>query len=114
MANLPDETLTTIFNLQRRLFQIIDLAKAAELNLVRQYGETEATLSELEQINNAQERARTSYTRLSRLLLLVAESQPTASYATMNLLEQSLERAQATADATQATIEETKRNYNLP
>lgn len=114
MANLPDETLTTIFNLQRRLFQIIDRAKAAELNLVRQYGETEETLAELEQIDNAQERARTSYTRLGRLLLLVAEYQPTANAATMNLLEQSIEIAQATVAATQATIEETKRNWNLP
>ena len=87
MANLPDETLTTIFNLQRRLFQIIDRAKAAEFNLVRQYGETEETLAELEQIDNAQERARTSYARLGRLLLLVAEYQPTANAATMNLLQ---------------------------
>ena len=114
MANLPDETLTTIFNLQRRLFQVINRAKAAEFNLLQQYGETEETLPELEQIDNALERARNSYTRLGRLLLLVAESQPTANSATLNLLEQSIERAEATANATEATIQETKRNWNLP
>lgn len=114
MANLPDDTLTTIFNLQRRLFQIIDRAKAAEFNLLQQYGERDATLPELEQIDNALERARTSYTRLGKLLLLVAESQPIANSATLKLLEQSIEIAEATADAIEATIQETKRNWNLP
>jgi hypothetical protein len=88
MADLPNETLASIFNLQPRLFQIINQAKAAE-------------------------RARISYNRLYQLLLLIAESQPVASYATMNLLYQSIEQALATVPAAEATVEEIKRDWNL-
>jgi len=47
------------------------------------------------------------------LLLLIAESQPVASYATMNLLYQSIEQALATVPAAEATVEEIKRDWNL-
>ena len=114
MANLPNETLTTILYLQRRLFQIINQASAAEFNLAEEYGETETTLGELEELKNVIERARTSYTRLYRLLLLVGESQPIADSATINLLEQSIAQAEATADASEASTQEIKRNWNLP
>lgn len=114
MANLPDETLTTVFYLQRRLFQIINQASAAEFNLAEEYGETEATLGELEELKNVIERARTSYTRLYRLVLLVGESQPIADSATINLLQQSIAQAEATADASEASTQEIKRNWNLP
>ena len=113
MADLPNETLASIFNLQPRLFQIINQAKAAEFNLFQQYGETERSLPDLEQLNNAAERARISYNRLYQLLLLIAESQPVASYATMNLLYQSIEQALATVPAAEATVEEIKRDWNL-
>jgi hypothetical protein len=47
-------------------------------------------------------------------MLQVAESQPFANYATLNLLYQSIELAEQTADAVEATAKETKRNWNLP
>ena len=34
MANLPEKTLTTIFNLPKQLFYIIDEATATDYNLV--------------------------------------------------------------------------------
>jgi hypothetical protein len=114
MANLPQETLATLFTLQRRLFQIINLATAAEFKLAERYGETEETLLELEELKNTAERARLSYNRLNALLLRVAESQPVATSATINLLYQSIEQAQATAEAGEPSIQEVKRNWNLP
>jgi hypothetical protein len=113
MANLPPETLYLITNLLPRLFEVINLATATEYNLFEQYGETAATIYELEQINNALERARSFYNRLYVLTLQVAESQPVASSATLNLLLQSIEQAQATADAVEATAQETKRTWGL-
>ncbi len=86
---------------------------ATEFSLFEQYGETEETLSELEQIKNAAERARLFYNRLYGLVLQVAESQPVANPAIVNLLQQSMEQAQATADAVEGTVQETKRIWNL-
>lgn len=40
MAKLPDEILTTIFNLQRQMAEGIEEASAAEWALLEQYGET--------------------------------------------------------------------------
>lgn len=113
MSNLPDETLTTIANLRPRLFQVINLATETEFSLFEQYGETDETIGELEQVRNAEERLRTLYNRIYGLVLQVAESQPAANSATLNLLYQSIEQAFATAYAVEATAQETKRNWNL-
>jgi hypothetical protein len=113
MANLSDEVLIKVANLLTRLFTVINLATATEYQLFEQYGENEQTLPELEQISNATERARTSYNRLYGLVLQVAESQPIASSRLINLLDQSIERAQATADAVEATALESKQVWNL-
>jgi hypothetical protein len=78
-----------------------------------QNGENEQTSPELEQVSNATERARTSYNRLYGLVLQVAESQPFASSRLINLLDQSIEQAQATADAVEATALESKQVWNL-
>jgi hypothetical protein len=53
------------------------------------------------------------YNRIYGLVLQIAESQPVASLATLKLLQQSIEQAQATADAVEATVQETKRIWNL-
>lgn len=96
MAKLPDETITTVFNLQQRLLERIDEATATGLNVFEQFGETAVTVSELEQLDNVRERTTSSYSRLHTLLLRIAESQPVATSATLNLLAQSIEQAQAT------------------
>lgn len=44
MAQLPEQTTTTVLNLQRRLLAIIDQAAAIDFLILEQYGETEATL----------------------------------------------------------------------
>jgi formylglycine-generating enzyme required for sulfatase activity len=113
MANLPDEILTTISNLLPRLFQVINVVMETEFSLFEQYGEKDETMGELEQVRNAEERLRTSYNLIYWLMLQVAESQPAANSATLNLLYQSIEQAVATAYAVEATVQETKRNWNL-
>jgi len=92
---------------------MINLTTATEFALFEEYGETEDTLPELEQIRNAMERARVFYNRLYGLLLRIAESQPVVSLATLRLFEQSIDLAQATADAVEATVQETKKTWGL-
>lgn len=114
MANLPKETLTIIANLLPRLFEVINFAKFTEFQLFEIYGETDETIGELQEVSNAAERARSFYNRVYSLVLQIAETQPVANHATLDLLYQSIEMAQATSDATVATATETKRNWNLP
>lgn len=114
MADLPEETLRTIANLLPRLFKVINLALQAEFKLMERYGETEETIEELDELKNAAERVRIYYNRLYGLTLQVAESQPVANSATINLLYQSIEQAEATADAGEASVQEIKRSWNLP
>jgi hypothetical protein len=114
MAKLPDETLTIIFNLLRQLAEGIEEASATEWALFEQYGETEVAIPELEELQNSRERLTEPYSRLHTLLLRILESQPTATAAMLNLLIQTIEQAQAAADAAQASVREVKRNWNLP
>lgn len=85
-----------------------------EFNLFEQYGETDETFLELEELRNVTERVRLFYNRLYGLTLQVAESQPFASSATLSLLRLSIEQAQATADSGEASVLEIKRSWNLP
>ncbi len=113
MAKLPDEILTTIFSLQRQLAEGIEEASAIQWKLFEQYGETEETIGELEELDNARERLTTLYSRLNKLLLRILESQPTASAAMLNLLSQTLGQGEATTSAANASVREIKRNWNI-
>lgn len=114
MANLPEETLTTVLNLQRRLLQLINKATATGFIILEQFGETEETIPELDELQNVGERVTSYYIRLYRLLFQVAESQPVATSAMLNLLAESIAQTQAIADAGEASTQEIRRNWNLP
>ena len=114
MAKVSPQTLTIIFNLQRRLVELIDQAKTAEYHLFEDYGEAEETIPELEQLQNGAERLRNPYSRLATLTLAIAEAQPIAPTAMINLLAQTVEEASASSDAVEASIMEIKRSWNLP
>ena len=115
MADLPDRTITIILELQRRLVQLINQAGTTELSVFEIFGETEATASSvLEQLTNIRERATSSYSHLSNLLLRISEFQPIAPAATtIELLTQTIEQAKATAEAGEATVREAKSDWNL-
>lgn len=114
MAQLPDETIATVLNLQRRLLAIIDRSTAVQFIIFEQYGETETTIIALDDLQNVSERADTYYLRFYTLLRRIAGSQPYADAAMLELLYRSIDEAQATADALEATIQEEKRNFNIP
>ncbi|MBW4623129.1 MAG: hypothetical protein KME17_27700 [Cyanosarcina radialis HA8281-LM2] len=113
MAKLPNETLTTIFTLQRQLIEGIDEAAATESTIFEQFGETEVTLSVLEQLQNIRERLVGPYSRLASLLPRIAEYQPTAPVDVLDLLYQTIEQAQIARDASAASVREAQRDFNL-
>ncbi len=112
MAKLPETTVKIIFDLQRQLLERINEATATEAIVFGRFGENETTL-ELDQLQNSRERTTSSYFRLYTLLLKVAEAQLEANSATLDLLAESIEQAAAINSATQASIQEIKRDWNL-
>ena len=114
MATLPDEIVNRVLDLQKQLLSVIDKTTATAFILLERYGETEKTLVSLNDLDNIRERANIYYSRLYTLLLRISDAQPFASSAILELLERSMDEAQATIDASKATITEEKRNWNLP
>jgi hypothetical protein len=78
VTKLSDPILTQIFTLQRRIIESIDATTALEFRIFEQWGETAETLTELEELQNIEERLRTQHTRLNTLLLTTVRSQPFA------------------------------------
>lgn len=112
MALLPNEIIVTVFELQQQLLNIIHEAAATQFIILERYGETDVTLMDLEQLDNVRERADNYYPRFSTLLRQIASSQPSASPATMQLLQRSIEDAQSTVSALEATIREVKEDWS--
>jgi hypothetical protein len=113
MAELPLPLTNTVLNLQQRLLSIINRATTTGFTIVEQYGETEATIIALDQLQNVREKATTYYSRFYTLLLRIAESYPVAPNAMLDLLTRSIDEAQAIIDAAEGTIQEAKRDWNL-
>lgn len=113
MANLPENTINTVFILQRRLLQLGHEASATAFVILEQFGETGVTTISLVQLDNVREKATTYYSRLYRLLWQITESQPVATSATMELLARSIEETEGIADAGDATVRETKSDFDL-
>ena len=113
MAQLPEEITTKVLNLLKELLTIINDATTANYIILETYGETETTIIALDDLDNARDRAYTYYSRLHNILGRIAESQPIANNAMLNLLDRSIEEAEATIEATKATIMEEKRSFDL-
>lgn len=110
MANLAEETIITVFNLERRLWELINQTTAIAWEILEQYGETEETIPAFEQLDNLKERLINPYSRLHTILLRVGESQPIATTAMLDILAITIEQAQATVEAAYASVQEVKRD----
>ncbi|MBD2186483.1 hypothetical protein [Aerosakkonema funiforme] len=114
MANLSEQTKVNIFNLLKRLGEMIDEAGKTETVIAEQLGETEITVSTLDDLQNVRERLRNPYTRLCTLYLQISQFQPTAPAAVLDLLYQTIEDAEAAIAASDASIREAKTDFELP
>ena len=113
MAKIPDETLRTVLSLQGQLLGVINEAKATEYRILVEFGETETTIATLEALQNTTERLRNSYSRLHILMLRVAEAQPLADTATLELFGRAIDQAQASLDSAVASVREAKGDVGL-
>lgn len=113
MAELSDELFETTFTLLKQLAVTINLASATEWNILEQYGETEATITELDELSSVRERLSERYVGLNNILLRVMAIQPVAPQAMLESLVKVTQKAQAMIDSANASIREVKRNWNL-
>jgi hypothetical protein len=113
VAEIPPETIAKILQLLGRLSILIDRASAAELSIFNTYGETEEIVSVLDQLQNTKERGVDAYTRLSGLMLKISGFQPSAPTTMLEMLTRSLEIAEATVDAGEASVKEAKSDWNI-
>lgn len=113
MAELSSEILATVATLQGQLLAIINEATAVDFLLTRNVGETAATIESFEDLASIREKATGIYSRLSVLLLRIAEYQPATPIAMMQLLIATIEQGQEARPALVRSIEEVKLNWGL-
>jgi hypothetical protein len=77
------------------------------------FGETELVLSYMDEMKNVAEEAISLLSRLSTLQLQVAQSQPTAVPAMLELLEQAIQRTLVRIPALERSIQEVKMEWNF-
>jgi transposase len=113
MAKLLSEITEVINRLKQASLEVVDEATALELKIFEQFGESEQTLSYMDEMKNVAEEAIASFSRLSTLQLQVAQSQPTATSATLELLAQAIQRTLARVPALERSIQEVKMEWDL-
>ncbi|AFZ15371.1 hypothetical protein Cri9333_4591 [Crinalium epipsammum PCC 9333] len=114
MAKLPSETLETIWTLLRHLSQLVEDATEAEYILFERFGETDATIPNLDDLKNLNQEAASKYIQLSNIRLRIAEAQPIASNDMLRLLDQAIRQNQLRIPAIERSIQEIKMEWNLP
>lgn len=114
MAKLPEETTKTINDLKQQSLENVNEATAVELTIFEMFGETQTTLSYMDEMKSVADEATSSFSRLSTLQLQIAQAQPTASTDILQLLAQTIARTKARIFAWERSIQEVKMEFNLP
>ncbi|MCL1473788.1 hypothetical protein [Argonema antarcticum] len=114
MAKIPREVTATINNLKQQALNIVEEASALESTLFEALGETDATISYLDEMKSVADYAESSYSQLSTLQLQIAKAQPIAPRDMLELLAQAIARTEARIPALERSIEEVKMEWNLP
>ena len=113
MVKLPPERGTIIWELKQRLLDILDEAKSAEFNLLERWGETERSITALDQLTEIAEQAKERFSQLSTLQILLAESQPIAAADLLRLLDERIASIQNRVPALERSTQEIKADWNL-
>lgn len=114
MARLSSEMTAMVNQLKQKSLDVIDAATAAAFYLNEKVGETQETLAIFDELQAAAEDAKDSCSRLYRLELAVAESQPGVPSEVLELLSRTIEYTTSRIPAWERSIEEIKLEFELP
>ncbi len=114
MAKLSPDITDLINRLKQQALNLVDAALAAELRIFEQFGETQQTLSYLDEMKHVADESTALYSRLSTLQLQIAQAQPEATSDMLELVDQTILRTQARVPALERSIQEVQIEWNLP
>ncbi len=113
MAKLPSNILDEIFELLKKLSELVDDATLTEYLIFEKFGETDETITSLDDLNGIGLDASSRYSQLSNLRLRLAEIQPSVSKDMLRLLQNSIEQNKLRIPAIKRSIEEIKIEWGL-
>jgi hypothetical protein len=113
MAKLPNEMAETFWLLKRQLLNIIDEATAAEFILFERFGETDRTMSYLDELKSVSEQATARFAKFSTIQLRLADVQPVVPIDMLELATEIIGSTQQRLPALNRSIQEIKGEWRL-
>ena len=113
MAKLSSEIKINIRNLQEQLLEIVDDARATEFAIMEGFGETDATLTALDELTEIAQQAADLYSQLATLRLRVAEAQPIIAPDMLGLLADRVTTIENRIPALERSTQEIKIDWGL-
>jgi hypothetical protein len=111
MGKLNPQTTQTIWELQCQLLEIIDAAKTLELSIFDSFGETERTISYLDELQSIAEQATDRFSRFSTFQIRIANTQLPVPPDIMDLVDRVIENTQQKIPALARSIEEIRQEW---
>lgn len=113
MARISAELMNNLVSLQRSLLENVNEAKLAEYLLLDSRGETDETISSLDELTAIALQAADLYSQISRLLLQISEIQPAITPAMLELLSERVSTIENRVPALEQSIKEIKLDWGL-
>lgn len=113
MAKISLKSLNTLVNLQQLLLESVNEAKLSEYLLLERFGETNETISTLDELTAIAQQSADLYTQISRLLLQISEIQPAITPVMLKLLTERVETIESRVPALSQSIKEIKSDWGL-
>lgn len=113
MAKFSPTLLNTLVDLQQLLLESVNEAKLSEYLLLERFGETNETISTLDELTAIAQQSADLYTQISRLLLQISEIQPAITPAMLKLLTERVETIESRVPALSQSIKEIKSDWGL-
>lgn len=113
MAELPEEALNIALKLEKRLLQITYQASNLGFRIWEEFGETNATIADLDLLQNVTEQARANYTKLTKQLFEIAASRSKSNLMTMDSLSHYCHSIETNISDLEVTIAQVKSNQQL-
>lgn len=113
MAKFSSKLLNTLVDLQQSLLESVNEAKLSEYLLLERFGETNETISTLDELTAIAQQSADLYTQISRLLLQISEIQPAITPAMLELLTERVKTIESRVPALSQSIKEIKSDWGL-
>lgn len=113
MAEISQNNIDRIVQNYQELISVVQMALSSEYKLSSEYGETQDTINDLDELSGIAVDATDRFKRLNAITIRIAAIQPQADIATASMLEETLLYNEAKIPAWKRSIEEVVNNWSL-